>query len=674
MLSLLISIFQFKSLGDVLRDEAKEIPSTKVAKESAKGNRMNSLDDSYRKYETRMSKGISRPSLRFLEHSSISYFESENFDPTLEPDAKLEQVLNGHPSRYGTDNATLEQSPKFDRERNGHPTRCDTDSRALERGLKVERDCSDHASRYDTDDPMPCQNGVSGNEDVKPRMSYAGSDLPSYGHYHDNGYVEEFRSLKETETFRDTYRRQPFGTKNYDDTNRVKPERECMEDVYTKEFSMAGSESVEGTCNSIVGETTNRRSIESTVNARSSPVFGLMCEKKFNVSDIHKERANEHIEHPLASRSHDGGGLPSTSPQKRSPHSTSPSSKSPHLKSPRSTSPHSISPYSRGPHSSSPQSASSHVNYNVLPSFVDRKSPLIDALYASDYKILQANGFKLSKNDDVIGPHCYDTPSDKRMFSTKWLDKYSPPFGCNSYGKFHGHSFCNEESHRYNCQSDLQEPGMEKKGKAEVGDDNASSRWRSWKSGLTDMQLQRRRQSNREAQRRRRLRLRLMQMKSLEPDQIPVEDVMYKRYTPNNREMVNEAMKSLDLPRAKLKTMLEKKQEIFINAEMGKCRNETESHVLVGTQPPNSAKARGCRVKVTPKRQVVVPSMGYALHSETRMAHNSHMFNNEACGQYRDRSTQGQIVHAREDIHADNDYHQHQDGKLILHKEPQRVL
>ena len=667
-------VFQFKSLGDVLRDETKETSPTKVAKESAKGSRMNSLDDSHRKYETRMSKGISRPSLRFLEHSSISYFESENFDPTLERDVKLEQVLNGHPSRYGTDDETLEQSPKFDREPNGHPTRCNIDGPTLERGLKVERDCNGHPSRYDTNDPVPCQNAVSGNEDVKPRMSYASSDLSSYGYHHDNGYVEEFRSWKETETFRDSYRRQPFGTKNYEDTNGTKPERECIEDVYNKEFSMARSKLVEGTGNNIVGETTNRRSIEGTENARSSPVFGFMSEKKISVSDMHKERANEHIEHPLASRSHDGGGLPSRSPEKRSPHSTSPNSKSPHLKSPDSTSPHSISPYSRGPHSSSPHNASSHTNYNVLPSFVDRKSPLIDALYASDYKILQANGFKLSKNEDVIGPHCYDIPSDKRMFSTKWLDKYSPSFGSDSYGKFHGRGFYSEGSNRYNCQSDLQEPDTEKKGKAEVGDDNATSRWRSWKSGLTDMQLQRRRQSNREAQRRRRLRLRLMQMKSLEPDQIPVEDVMYKRYKPNNREMVTEAIKSLNLPRTKLKTMLEKKQEIFMNAQIEKCRNETESHVLAGTQPPNSAKARGCRVKVTPKRQVVVPSMGYALHAENRMAHNYHMFSSEACSQYRDRSTPDQIVHPREDSPADNDYHQHQNGKLVSHKEPQRVL
>ena len=135
-----------------------------------------------------MSKGISRPSLRFLEHSSISYFEGENFDPTLERDPKLEQDHNCHPSRYGTDNATLKQNTMFDRDRNSHPAIYDTDNHTLERGLTVDRDSNGHSSRYDANDPVPCQN-VAGNEDIKPRMSYVSSDLPSYGHYHDSGWV-----------------------------------------------------------------------------------------------------------------------------------------------------------------------------------------------------------------------------------------------------------------------------------------------------------------------------------------------------------------------------------------------------------------------------------------------------------------------------------------------------
>lgn len=660
----------------------------KVAEEPAKESRMNSLDDSRRKYETRMSKGISRPSLRFLEHSSISYFESENFDPTLERDAKVDQDRSGRLSRYDTDNATLERGPKFDRECNGHPSRyitdnpaferglkveqdCNgqpsrygTDNATLERGLKVERDCNGQPSKYHTNDSVPCQSTAADNEDIKPRMPYTNNDMSDYEYYHDNGYVEEFRSLRETERFHSSYRRQPFETESYDGTNRRKPKRDRTEDVHVKGFDMARSKSMEVIADSIADETTRRTHVENAENARSSPVFGFMSDKKLNVSDVHEERTSEHIEHQLGNRRQDEGDLSSRSPQKGSFHSTSPHSRSPH-----SISPNSISPHSRGLHSSSPHSTSPCTNYGVIPSFVDRKSPLIDALYASDYKILQANGFKISKNEDVIGPHCYDIASDKRMFSTEWLDKYAPPFGSDSYGQFHGRSFYNERSHLYNCESGLQEPGAEKKGRAEVGDDNATSRWRSWKSGLTDTQLQRRRQSNREAQRRRRLRLRLMQMKSLEPDQIPVEDVMYKRYTQNNREMVTEAIKGLNLPRTKLKTMLEKKEEIFMNAQMEKCRNETESHVLAGTQPTNSAKARGCRIKVTPKRQVVVPSMGYELHAENGMARDYRRFD-EGCFHNRDKSAPNQMVRPHAESHADNAHGQHQNGRLISRTEP----
>ncbi|XP_065059190.1 enolase-phosphatase E1-like [Rhopilema esculentum] len=250
----------------------------------------------------------------------------------------------------------------------------------------------------------------------------------------------------------------------------------------------------------------------------------------------------------------------------------------------------------------------------IVANAVSRRSPLSEALYASDYKILQENGYRCTKSEPDFDSRFYELPGNRRIYHSSWLSQCRPceQVRCTNgeNGNSHADAELNIDSNVETCESDTN------KSAKIVTRNDGNQKWRSWKSGLTDSQLQRRRQSNREAQRRRRMRLRLMQMKSVqEQEQISFDEVMYKRFTPNKRMMVNEAIKAFHASKSKLKNMLEKRQKVFMEAQMEKCKNEVDFKVP-GNNPPDIRKSRGCRIKVTPKREVVVPTMGFTANGD----------------------------------------------------------
>ena len=239
----------------------------------------------------------------------------------------------------------------------------------------------------------------------------------------------------------------------------------------------------------------------------------------------------------------------------------------------------------------------------------------VNDLFASDCKILEANGYRCVKADQSY--HYYDTERDTgRTFDYAWEPKlrFSPStpkyLDAQSENLYDSRGFvydCNEPKEMKKERIETMKMSLNKGG----GDTSANNKWRHWKSGLSDSQLQRRRQSNREAQRRRRMRLRLMQMKSLqEQEQVSFEEIMYKRFTPNKRLMVNNAIKAFNMSKSKLKNMLERRQKVFIDAQLEKSRSEPELKSLSCVAEEQRKKGRGCRIKVTPKRQVIVPPMG----------------------------------------------------------------
>ena len=157
--------------------------------------------------------------------------------------------------------------------------------------------------------------------------------------------------------------------------------------------------------------------------------------------------------------------------------------------------------------------------------------------------------------------------------------------------------------------------------------------WKNWKNGLTWKQLQKRRESNREAQRRRRLRLKMMSLGGHKPYDIPVDEFSYKRNPSQAKaSMMGDAIKHFNVPRSRLDDMLERRQKVFIEAQLKKsenmCGNVELGNVSVherhacdsnSSSLPNSHvsaavnKTRGCRIKVTPQRMVEVPRMSYVL-------------------------------------------------------------
>lgn len=251
-----------------------------------------------------------------------------------------------------------------------------------------------------------------------------------------------------------------------------------------------------------------------------------------------------------------------------------------------------------------------------VPAAVNRRSPKMNnALFASDCKILQANGYRCMNSEQNY--HYFDVQAgSQRPYELLWNGKIntSPDvLKCNDRQneKFYENNTLSNDfgTQRHKKFNEERSKDLDIKKDAEPSTNN---KWRHWKSGLTDSQLQRRRQSNREAQRRRRMRLRLMQMKSLqEQDHISYEEIMYKRFTPNKRAVVNEAVNAFHSSKSKLKNMLEKRQKVFMDAQIEKSKNETELKDINTAIPEQCKKGRGCRIKVTPTRNVVVPTMGY---------------------------------------------------------------
>ena len=253
-----------------------------------------------------------------------------------------------------------------------------------------------------------------------------------------------------------------------------------------------------------------------------------------------------------------------------------------------------------------------------VPVSAKSSSPVVDALYASDYKILEANGYRSMKSEPERH-YCDTQQNNRRMFDfPSWHSKAAFSPDISKYVNRQNESVY--QNNRFDYEFGAFRPkeiADERKEDVQMnvkkdGESCGNNKWRHWKSGLTDSQLQRRRQSNREAQRRRRMRLRLMQMKSLqEQDQVPFEEIMYKRFTPNKRVMVNEAMKAFHVSKGKLKNMLERRHRVFVDAQTEERRSEMESKSSMPGIPEQPKKGRGCRIKVTPKRQVIVPSMGF---------------------------------------------------------------
>lgn len=255
-----------------------------------------------------------------------------------------------------------------------------------------------------------------------------------------------------------------------------------------------------------------------------------------------------------------------------------------------------------------------------VPVSVGCRSPVIDALYASDYKILQANGYRCLKPDQSYH-YCNVSSSNGIPSDPRWDSKVPTSPDIAKYGDRPNGVLYSNEAFDYDLSArEVKEFDEEKFEDIKLNlkketESLGNNKWRHWKSGLTDSQLQRRRQSNREAQRRRRMRLRLIQMKSLqEQDQVSFEEIMYKRFTPNKRVMVKEAVKAFHLSKSKLKNMLEKRQKVFMDAQIEKSKMETETNPLHVMVPEQNKKGRGCRIKVTPTRQVIVPSMGFPLN------------------------------------------------------------
>ena len=269
----------------------------------------------------------------------------------------------------------------------------------------------------------------------------------------------------------------------------------------------------------------------------------------------------------------------------------------------------------------------------AVPFSVRCGTSMVDALYSSDCKILEANGYRRAEADKNYR-YCDAQKLVRRTCDVEWssktgFSKDAPECVIEQNG-----TLCDKGGLDYD--SDM--PKRIKEERSEImkvnlkksSDPCVNNKWRHWKSGLSDSQLQRRRQSNREAQRRRRMRLRLQQMKSLqEQDQISFEEIMYKRFAPNKRVIFDDAIKAFNVSKSKLKSMLERRQKVFIDAQIEKSRSETEFKMASIVDEEQPKRGRGCRVKVTPKRQVIVPCMGFP--SDVDISERAGPTNDDAC-------------------------------------------
>ncbi len=242
----------------------------------------------------------------------------------------------------------------------------------------------------------------------------------------------------------------------------------------------------------------------------------------------------------------------------------------------------------------------------------ERRSPFLEALYASDYKRKESSGYFSNSPEPRFQ---YKTDACSRIEAalkyewenTKTFSKMTNDLLFDD--KYYcGKSLQNHlELERMKELSEARRPGP-------IGcrrnQSTEAQKWRHWKSGLSDDQLQRRRLSNREAQRRRRLRLKMMQMSSSQQQNINMEDLMYKRNKVGKASDLCNSIKPYTLPKTKLDSILEKRHKVFLDAQMEKSKNKTEDAINA------PSKSRGCRVKVTPQRLVVVPPMSYMDDTE----------------------------------------------------------
>ncbi len=263
---------------------------------------------------------------------------------------------------------------------------------------------------------------------------------------------------------------------------------------------------------------------------------------------------------------------------------------------------------------------SSHITSNFsgpimssyFPEERERRSPFIEALFASDYQRKESNGF-------------YHLPEPSFEYCPKYAhSKFERPWPENRINAISNLASSLLFNEKYCQGKSLQNhfgveemtgsggEGKRKYQRSRKLEQSESQKWRHWKSGLSDDQLQRRRLSNREAQRRRRMRLKMMQMSSQHGgvrENMMQENVAFKEQPVDDLSDGYSSIKSFNVPKTRLETILEKREKVFIDAQMEKCRVKNEE--ANSTAPPNSVKSRGCRVKVTPQRQVVVPTMSY---------------------------------------------------------------
>ena len=277
-------------------------------------------------------------------------------------------------------------------------------------------------------------------------------------------------------------------------------------------------------------------------------------------------------------------------------------------------------PYNGG-HIAAKKIKEEHFDNNTLPTLLykprENAADFIKSLYASDYQNGETN-FNYYESDSTFEPHPRERSRLARLSKSEWRNTFSkslPENVSEKYysGKFYYGKTCSNKTN-IDDNNEFKEEDRRQFIERKTRECN-SQKWRHWKSGLSDDQLQRRRQSNREAQRRRRMRLKMIQMKSPQ-DGVKDDDVLYKRYP--THDDASDLFKPFAIPKTRLEDILEKRQRVFLDAQLEKTRNQAKKQAEFPAQ--NGAKSRGCRIKVTPQRQVIVPSMSYIHEMERSMS------------------------------------------------------
>eukprot|EP00794_Sanderia_malayensis_P006808 gene6808-7577_t len=259
----------------------------------------------------------------------------------------------------------------------------------------------------------------------------------------------------------------------------------------------------------------------------------------------------------------------------------------------------------------------SHAEPESLLDSKKKRSPFIEALYGSDYKRKDLNGIFNSSVESRFEYNTHSTSQIEAALEYKWQNGHARDIIANNI-LFDDRYYCRKslvDIERLTRNGDIRSAGSMGCRKTQQTD---GQKWRHWKSGLTDDQLQRRRLSNREAQRRRRLRLKMMQMPSSSQQGERDEEYLYQR---DGR--IDQSSEDYDLsgllsqPKTNFENIMEKRQRIFLDAQIEESNLKADESMK---ELPNtsSSKTRGCRIKVTPQRQIVVPPMNYVCEVEER--------------------------------------------------------